>query len=73
MAAIQRKNGPRLVEMSLLSEVFEDYMAVNTNRKARTNEDYRKVFWCHLSDWATLALDGIPRQDVEARFNGLTV
>ena len=59
--------------MPLLSEAFEDYMAVNPNRKVRTNEDYGKVFRRYLSDWATRALDGITRQDVEARFNSLTV
>ena len=59
--------------MPLLSEAFEDYMAVNPNRKARTNEDYRKVFRRYLSDWGKRALDAITRQDVEARFNSLTV
>ena len=59
--------------MPLLSEAFEDYMAVNPNRKARTNEDYRKVFRRYLSDWGKRALDAIARQDVEARFNSLTV
>ena len=62
-----------LRRMPLLSEAFENYMAVNPNRKARTNEDYRRVFRRYLSDWADRPLHNIKREDVEARFNHVTM
>lgn len=62
-----------LRRMPLLSEAFENYIAVNPNRKARTNEDYRRVFRRYLSDWADRPLHTIKRQDVEARFNDVTM
>ena len=58
--------------MPVLEQAFEDYMAVNPNRAARTDKDYRTAVRLHLGDWLARPLDAIGRRDVEARFNRLT-
>ena len=57
--------------MPVLEQAFEDYMAVNPNRAARTDKDYRTAVRLHLGDWLARPLDAIGRRDVEARFNRL--
>ena len=55
--------------MPVLEQAFEDYIAVNPNRAARTDNDYRAAVRLHLGDWLARPLDAIGRRDVEARFN----
>ena len=57
--------------MPLLEQAFDDYMAVNPKRTARTNKHYRNIFG-YLADWRMRPLDAIGRRDVEDRFNSLT-
>ena len=57
--------------MPLLEQAFDDYMAVNPKRTARTNKHYRTIFG-YLADWRMRPLDAIGRRDVEDRFNSLT-
>ena len=57
----------------LLSQAFEAYIVADSNRKQSTNEQYKRVFRRYLADWAPRAVDSFARQDVEARFNSLTL
>ena len=57
--------------MPVLEQAFDDYMAVNPKRTARTNKHYRNIFG-YLADWRMRPLDAIGRRDVEDRFNSLT-
>ena len=56
-----------------LEEAFEDYMAANPNRKARTVERYRQNVRVNIPDWRSRPLDAITRRDIEGRFNHITM
>ncbi len=58
--------------MPTLGEAFEDYMAANPNRKARTVERYRQNMRINLHGWRNRPLDAITRRDIEGRFNLIT-
>ena len=52
-----------------LGAAFEDYLAVNSSRKASTEALYRgQVRYC-FGDWLSRPLGAIARKDVEARFH----
>ena len=55
-----------------LERAFEDFMAANPKRAARTDKLYREEFARHFADWRERPLDTIARRDVEARFSRLT-
>ena len=56
-----------------LAQAFDGYMAANPNRVANTVRLYRQNLRVNLSDWLKRPLDRITRQDVEDRFNHITV
>ena len=57
--------------MPTLGDVFEAYMLSNPNRKASTNEHYRREM-NYLKDWHNKPIDAITRTDVQERFNALS-
>ena len=50
--------------MPTLGEAFEDYMAANPNRKARTVERYHQNMRINLHGWRNRPLDAITRRDI---------
>ena len=58
--------------MPTLREAFDDYMAANPNRKARTVERYHQNMRINLHGWHNRPLDAITRRDIEGRFNLIT-
>ena len=58
--------------MPTLQEAFDDYMAANPNRKARTVERYHQNMRINLHGWRNRPLDAIARRDIEGRFNLIT-
>lgn len=62
----------RKAKLVTLAEVLESYIALRTNLKPSSIQDYRQTMTAHLGDWLNKPIIEITKDMIEARFRKLS-